>query len=92
MIDAGVDDIKCSALAMVPPETPPFASPTCPYASTHVAPFRSFRNFATAHAPRSHGTESYPTQFTTHVSFALAAASCLSMTSRINVGSPVMSQ
>mmetsp|Transcript_6608 Transcript_6608/g.16889 ORF Transcript_6608/g.16889 Transcript_6608/m.16889 type:complete len:244 (-) Transcript_6608:589-1320(-) len=87
----GVVVTRLMAEAMVPPLTPPFAAPMCPTASVHSSPL-SRKYLATAQAPRSHGTLSYPTQLTMHVPDFLAAASCLSTTARMKVGSPVMSQ
>ena len=87
----GVVSIRLIADAIVPPLTPPRAAPACPTAPTHSSPL-SRKCLATANAPTSHGTESYPTHDTSLTPASLAAASCLSMVSRMNVGSPVMSQ
>ena len=87
----GVVSIRLIADAIVPPLTPPRAAPACPTAPTHSSPL-SRKCLATANAPTSHGTESYPTHDTSLTPADLADASCLSMVSRMNVGSPVMSQ
>mmetsp|Transcript_353 Transcript_353/g.863 ORF Transcript_353/g.863 Transcript_353/m.863 type:complete len:224 (+) Transcript_353:420-1091(+) len=87
----GVVSMRLIADAIVPPLTPPLAFPAWPTARTHSSP-RSLKCLATAHAPKSHGTESYPTHETSLVPVALASASCFSIVSRMNVGSPVMSQ
>ena len=55
-IDAGVDDIKVQRAGDCAAGDAAFRAADVSVRSTHVAPFRSFRNFATAHAPRSHGT------------------------------------
>ena len=80
------------ALAAVPPDRVPRMSRTRPLTRKAGVPNTRLASSCTKKAPSSNGTESNPHENTMRAPLAFAAASCLSIISRIHSGSPQRSK
>ena len=76
----------------MPPENVPRMSRTRPLTREAGAPNTRLASSCTKNAPSSNGTESKPQENTMRAPLAFAAASCLSIICRIQIGSPQRSK